>query len=363
MEDNLQTDQMLGIFHKLVEDLDLTADEISKLTHHFEHKPNQLIDLASIQMCRSLDQGKDELINEQNGLLTAFRERLYKTWATPLDRLDSLLYMCMEVVLELRGNEASLAYEPTDKFNIATRLQARCVQIGNEISHLLHGGFADGAFARWRTLHETAATTKFICEGDEDLSSRFIDYQHKTISEAAERYNKFNLLGFEAFSEEVLAELRAKKQQVLSTHGPKFNEKFGWARKELGDKVKPNESLAFSDIEKFVGLDLLRNHFAFANQYVHAGIDSIGFKLGTAISKRDLLLTGPSNEGLVEPIQCTSLSLIYATEALIKAYPNDESPIRVAVLWLWHEMLKDEAVNADAALRARGEAMSNTKQS
>lgn len=354
MDDKVQTGQMLGLFHKLVEDLDLTPEELSKLTEHFESKPGELRNLASIQMYSSLDSGKDELLQEQYGLLSSFRERLFQTWANPLKRLDSLLYMCMEVVLELRGNEANPAHEPTDKFNIATRLHARCVQIGNEISHLLHGGYADGAFARWRTLHETAVTTKFLCEGDDELATRFIDYQHISVAQAARKYNEYNYLGFEGFSEERLAELQVKKIQILSKYEPHFCKKCGWARKALGDNVDAKQDIHFTDLEKFVGLDFLRNWFSFANQYVHSGIDSIGFKLGTAISKKDLLLTGPSNEGLFEPMQCTSLSLIYATEALIKAYPNDESPIRVSVLWLWHEMLKQETVEADTALRARG---------
>ena len=108
-------------------------------------------------------------------------------------------------------------------------------------------------------------------------------------------------------------------------------------------------------IEEFVKLDLLRNHFSFANQYVHAGIDSIGFKLGTSMSNKDLLLTGPSNEGLLEPIQCTSLSLIYATEALIRAYPNDETLMTIPVLWMWHDALKNEVVYASDALQAKGD--------
>ncbi|QFG76406.1 hypothetical protein DMB90_01380 [Raoultella planticola] len=92
------------------------------------------------------------------------------------------------------------------------------------------------------------------------------------------------------------------------------------------------------------------------NQYIHAGIDSIGFKLGTSLSNKDLLLCGPSNEGLLEPIQCTSLSLIQATQAIISVSPDDQRLLYSSVLWLWHEKLKEEVVAASDALMKKGKA-------
>jgi len=354
--DASKEDSNTGLFRKLVDGLNLNADEIENITKFYEQHSDELTHFFSRDLFESLDSGKDELLLEHYELLEEFRKRLFDTWGTPLKRLDSLIYICMEIVSDLRKDETYLPLTKNKKFNVATRLQARCVQIGNEISHLLHGGFADGAFARWRTLHETSTTTKFICEGDEDLSTRFLDYQSIIRFEGAMKYNDKNLLNFEPIPAEQLEEFRAKKDEILKQYGAPFGRKFGWARKALGDTSKDN--LTFPAIETFVKLDLLRNHFSFANQYVHAGIDSIGYKLGTSMSNKDLLLTGPSNEGLIEPIQCTSLSLIYATEALIRAFPNDESLMTISILWMWHDALKHEVVDATDALQAIGDAFS-----
>ena len=349
-------DSNTDLFRKLMDGLNLNADEIESIKNFMEQNSEELIDLFSQNLYLSLNAGKDELLAEHYGLLDGFRKRLFVTWEPPLKRLDSLIYICMEVVAELRKDPAYLPLSKNKKFNVATRLQARCVQIGNEISHLLHGGFADGAFARWRTLHETSATTKFICEGDEDLATRFLDYQSIIRFDGAKKYNDKDKLDFEPIPADQLEELKKEKAEILELYGAPFERKFGWARKALGDTSKDN--LTFSMIEEFVELDLLRNHFSFANQYVHAGIDSIGFKLGTSMSNKDLLLTGPSNEGLLEPIQCTSLSLIYATEALIRAYPNDESLMTISILWMWHDALKNEVGNSSDALQTKGEAFS-----
>lgn len=72
------------------------------------------------------------------------------------------------------------------------------------------------------------------------------------------------------------------------------------------------------------------------------------------MSNQETLLAGPSNEGLIEPIQCTSYSLIIATCELIDTAPHDERSIMVGVLWHWHEWLKAELIDAEAALRQRG---------
>lgn len=354
--DASKKDSNTGLFRKLVDGLNLNAEETENVTKFFEQNSDQLTDLFSRDLYQSLDAGKDELLAEHYEILKEFRKRLFDTWGTPLVRLDSLIYICMEIVDELRKDQAYFPLVKNKKFNVATRLHARCVQIGNEISHLLHGGFADGAFARWRTLHETSTTTKFICEGDEDLSTRFLDFQNVNRFNGATKYNDKNKMGFEPIPVEELEEWKAAKETVLKRYGPSFERGFGWARKALGDTS--NNNLAFTKIETFVGLDLLRNHFSFANQYVHAGVDSIGFKLGTSMSNKDILLTGPSNEGLIEPIQCTSLSLIYATEALIRAFPNDESLMTISILWMWHDALKREVVDASDALQAKGDAFS-----
>lgn len=348
-----------ALLRHLTDALDLSPEDIDKITEHFKTNPEELNEYFSLQLFQMLDAGKDELLSETYESLTKFRERLFQTWEAPLKRLDALLYMSMEIVDELRRGNTGTATKNTDKFNIATRLHARCVQVGHEISHLLHGGYADGAFARWRTLHETSVTAIFICEGDEDLASRFTDFQNASRVSAATRYNNNNELGFKAFSDAHLAQMAEEQKETIDKYEPSFKNKFGWALKALGKAKNPKSEANFIDIEKFVEMSFLRNHFSFANQYVHAGIDSIGFKLGTSMSGKDLLLTGPSNEGFIEPIQCTSLSLICATIALITAFPNEESAVRISVFKLWHEILKQEVVDAAAALQVKADALRN----
>ena len=41
---------------------------------------------------------------------------------------------------------------------------------------LLRGGFADGAYARWRSLFELSIISEFICQNDEQVAKAFVDF-------------------------------------------------------------------------------------------------------------------------------------------------------------------------------------------
>ena len=103
--------------------------------------PAELQQILALNIFKDLDSQMDGVLGEHHGEIRQFRERLFETWRSPLRRLDGLLYMCMEIVDETRRNLAKTPQCRTNRFNVTTRLHARCVQVGSEISHLLHGGF------------------------------------------------------------------------------------------------------------------------------------------------------------------------------------------------------------------------------
>ncbi|PBP84782.1 hypothetical protein CCL22_06465 [Pseudomonas syringae] len=305
----------------------------------------------ALQLFEILDKSKDKLLSDNLSDRAGFNKRLINTWEKPLNRLDSLIHMCTEILDEINKEYRLASGLKSAQLNISTRLHARSIQISCEIANLLKGGFADGAFARWRTLHETTTILLFIANGNEDLAIRFTDFQSILRVKAATRYNEASMaLGFKAISPDDLTRYKAEKKQTLDKYEAGFGNNLGWASIALKKIPNSKTMTSFSEIERFVGLDFLRAHYGFANQYIHAGVDSIGFKLATSESNKDLLLCGPSNEGLIEPIQCTSLSLIQATQAIISVSPSDERMLFSKILCLWHEKLKEEVVIASDAL-------------
>jgi len=57
---------------------------------------------------------------------------------------------------------------------------------------------------------------------------------------------------------------------------------------------------------------------------------------------------------MIDPLQCASLSLIYATEAVMSLQPSFEYEAFKAMFWMWHENLKHELFEAQERLKAKG---------
>src|SRR5260370_32451533 len=69
---------------------------------------------------------------------------------------------------------------PADKPHLKTlliRVLVRGCQVTDEIICLLENGFADGAMARWRTLHEIAVVAVVLSHHGEDIAARYVDHQ------------------------------------------------------------------------------------------------------------------------------------------------------------------------------------------
>ena len=62
--------------------------------------------------------------------------------------------------------------ERPQTFDLLIKLHARACQITEEVICLLGGGFADGAMARWRSIHEISAVS-LIEEHGEGLAERY----------------------------------------------------------------------------------------------------------------------------------------------------------------------------------------------
>lgn len=314
----------------------------------------QLAELFARHVKADLDAQAAGYLKEDYRQIGLFQRRLFKAWRAPMLRLDAMLVCSLEISSEINEEYRRGEVVNPNQLNVATRLHARAIHIAKEISHLLKGGYADGAMARWRSLHETVVIASFLSEGDEQLSVRFSDYQAVERLKAARIYvNHQDFLDFERISPEQIAKYEVEVDELCQKYGINFRKDYGWAC----EKFLNPKRITFRDIEESVKLHFLRVHYGFASKSVHSGIDSIGYKLGLSMSGEDILLAGPSNEGLIEPFQCASLSICQATAALIALAPDTYRDVGAEVLWQMHESMKIEAVEAEDALLIKGKRM------
>lgn len=295
----------------------------------------------------SLD--KNLFLNEQD--LSGFRMRLALAWKTPLDRLRSLSMMCQEILLELVEDQSVGCIAFTPKFNALTKLFSRAVQLSGEIHNSLSGGYSEGALSRWRAMHETCVILSILSSSDCSVSERFLDFRLVLDYRAAKFFNDFSGAGeAEKISILDMSHAEAKYLEVLAKYEQGFDKENGWAAPLITEKGK----ITFFKLEALSGYDPLRVQYKIATQYVHTGADSLGNRLGLSLSKKNILLTGPSNEGLAQPLIYCGLSLVAALSSLVHEYPGRQRDVFEATAWKWFSSLQDEAMEALGALAASG---------
>jgi hypothetical protein len=176
----------------------------------------ELIEKFSKQIAYNLDGKQTAFVESIHSELIGFHQRLFETWRAPLTRLDSLIAMCMEIGSEINAEYRASKESTSPRRDMTIRLHTRAVQIANEVACLLKGGYADGAIARWRSLHETSVVLTFLSRHDDLLSSRFIDFQSITRLKAATEYNEHHAtLNFEGIDQATLTRFE-KERDVLA---------------------------------------------------------------------------------------------------------------------------------------------------
>lgn len=249
--------------------------------------------------------------------------------------------MCLTVAREL-GASANTALRndpgepPGHLGDVLTRLHARACQITEEVTCLLAAGLADGAIARWRTLHEIAAVAFLLRESGEQLARRYTEHQVIESYRVAMEYQECcEDLGYEPMSGEEVKEMERAREELLQSYGRDFDSPYGWASEAVG-KGRPT----FRDIEKAVGIHHFRAHYRMASHNIHANPKGVFFRLGL-IKEARVLLAGPSDAGLAEPGQSSAISLMQVTTAASLLRPDLDALIGLGIL----SLLTDETVN------------------
>ena len=114
-------------------------------------------------------------------------------------------------------------------------LQARACRLSTEIFELLRCRFAEAAFARWHSLHESMITSLFLVENGDDLSAAFLEFEAVEWRRAAATHqHRAESLGFVPFDSYELRVLDERFNDAIRRRGRRFNSNFGWAAKSLG---------------------------------------------------------------------------------------------------------------------------------
>jgi hypothetical protein len=280
----------------------------------------------------------------------AFKERLEHRWGKPLGKLRMLLAIVREW--------AQGFYERRRRVNggrlsrledVVLRLHVRACQVTSEIIVLLENGYADGAMARWRTLHEITIVAAVITKFGEELAERYVYYQIVESFGALKAYERNHEdLGFKPPTKKQSTKIRKDYAKVLQRFGEKFGEEYGWAAYHL--KVGKRQRVTFARLEEEAGDAMMRSPYKMASYNVHASPKGVYFKLGS-LEGLPLLLAGASNAGLTDPAQHTAVSLAEITLLIIGDSPVFDDIVIGKIVARLEAEIPPELGKADKKLR------------
>ncbi len=287
-------------------------------------------------------------LREWHTLQRAFERRLRHRWKTGLDRLDMLITMAHEAgeiyAQDLRRESAEAdGLEEPMLIEVLTALHCRACRTAREIVCLLKAGYADGAEARWRSLHELAVTAFFLLEHRSDTPQRYLEHAAVERWRAAKEYQQhYTVLGYEPFSDEELSEMEKEAEAAIKNYGTPFKEDYGWAANILG-----NPRPTFTQLENSLQMSHWRPYFRLACQSVHAGSRGLFFSLGEPKRSTGMLLAGASDAGLADPGHQMAVSLTMVTVAFLTAQPNIDGLVACHCMRTLCDDIGVELVRAD----------------
>lgn len=300
-----------NIFDELIEDTQEFLDNL--LENELPKIIDDISDNIANTLLESLKDNAKKMLADQERLKNSFNKNLKKLWGKALKLLQMLIVMSLEAGEHFNSNHRQSASKKDDfVFEALTRLHAKACQISSEILTLLSSGFADGANARWRALHEISVVSHFIKDHDTEVAEKYLLHQHIEAHKSALQYQEYSSrLNMTPFSFAELENIKQNHDQLIKRFGKSYKNDHGWASDALGIE-KPT----FRDIEAKVNLDHLRPYYKMASNNIHANSSGIYFRLGL-LNNDEFLLAGPSNAGLTDPGSLLGLSLTQTTMALL----------------------------------------------
>lgn len=293
-------------------------------------------------------------LDENNERMHDFERRVNNYWRKPLDLLDFFLVDSLEIGSNFNREMRVIAEQENDYVFLAlTRFHAKACLIGQEIVTLMKQGYASGAHARWRSLHEITVTSLFIKKHGNEVAERYLLYDKIEVYNLFRDYLKDNdlykkhtdILGYTPYdSIEDMKEVEILKNRLCDDNkfGKSFGDSYGWAAKALGKR--PHN---FKEIEKDVELDYLRPFYNMANHFVHAGPKGITFNIGISESHEGkILLAGQSDSGLADPGSNTAISLHKMNIALLTSRPTVGNLVFLRAMGLLVNEINEEFLEA-----------------
>lgn len=177
-------------------------------------------------------------------------------------------------------------------------IHGRALQQYLEIITLMKNGFADGAYARWRSMYELSIIGSFINQYGEKVAKAFVEDSYT-------------------------------------------DDRYEWARAS-GLYPRSKKYITFSDIQKKCDIDspVWREQYDLANKTVHASAQGTFNRLGN-MGETKVISIGRSDYGITTPAEHSAISLVQISTMFFSIFSSAQMIVIIKGINDWINVIRE----------------------
>lgn len=236
--------------------------------------------------------------NEESEILA----RINQKWSNAFVASESMYMMVFEAVKEYSEFVNEMDNKEREKsiqtYTALKYIHGRGLQQFLEIITLMKNGFADGAYARWRSLYELNIIASFISKYGEKVAESYISSQNT-------------------------------------------EDRYEWAR-ACGEFSSKKKFIRFDDIKNKASFpsDLWHQEYQLANEVVHPSSQGTFHRIGT-ISNEEVITVGHTDFGLTTPGEHSAITLAQLTGLFLRVYPSGDALLSASMINKWVDVVRE----------------------
>lgn len=245
-----------------------------------------------------------EIAYEEQAKTDEFISQQRLTWGAGLAASQTMYIMAVESA-ELFSKFVAEDLDDAERqpkqytFLALQHMHGRACQIFLEIFHLMRLGFADGAYARWRSMYEICCCADFIRHHGEKIAEQYINQSDTD------------------------------------------DQSYRWAKGALDEQGKKLDAGSFSQIQKIVNVDSgWLAQYKLACFTTHASPQGTFGRLANG-SAENLIPVGHSNYGITTAAEHSAICLCWITGEFITLFHHLDSDARCKLLSEWIEVVRN----------------------
>lgn len=250
---------------------------------------------------------------EERSKAEQFMEHNREIWGNGFVASETMYLIALEAGSDINAYARTL---PEDQYRdkmyrycVLGELYGRACQQYLEIIYLVKGGFADGAYARWRSLFELSVISEFIRNNDEKVAKAYYDASFMD------------------------------------------DGRYGWAGAApcFSGRKKP-EKITLEEIKAQCSMstDAWNKEYRLSNKVVHATPQGTFDRLGVSSTSRDFTPVGHSDYGLAPPAVNAALSLSSIAADYFGLARSGASIVYTRVLTKWASLIREYYTEIEA---------------